>query len=256
MPRRARRVGGSGIHHVMLRGVNRDPIFLDDEDRVRFLVALDTARELSGCRVLAYCLMDNHVHLVLRTGAEPLGVVVKRVGVRYVSWFNRKYERVGHLFQDRFKSVPVEDDAHLVVLLRYVWNNPVKAGLVDHADEYWWSSRRSFGRPSRLVDTGELDRLLTSDPLVAEAGPDGPPWDSPGKHGPKPRYSDEQAAAFLEQACGADGPDAFLQLDEQVQREAIRELRVRSISFNQLAVITGLSSTTLKRRHATRSAAE
>lgn len=105
MPRRARRTAGSGIYHVMLRGVNRDPIFLDDEDRTYFLRALKTVRDASGCRVLAYCLMDNHVHLVLRTGAEPLGAVVKRLGVRYVARFNRRYDRVGHLFQDRFKSV-------------------------------------------------------------------------------------------------------------------------------------------------------
>ncbi len=256
MPRRPRRVSGSGIYHVMLRGVNRDPIFLDDEDRVRFLVALRTAKQVSACRVLAYCLMDNHVHLVLRTGTEPLGVVVKRLGVRYAAWFNRRYERVGHLFQDRFKSVAVETDPHLVSLLRYVWNNPVKAGLVEHPDEYRWSSRWRFGRPSLLVDADELDSLLTSDPLADDAGPDVPLWEGPRKRGRRPRYSEEQAAALLEQACGADGPEQFLKLAEGVQREAIRELRARSISFNQLAAVTGLSSTTLKRRHATRSAAD
>lgn len=254
MPRRARRTAGSGIYHVMLRGVNRDPIFLDDEDRTYFLRVLGTVRDASGCRVLAYCLMDNHVHLVLRTGAEPLGAVVKRLGVRYVARFNRRYDRVGHLFQDRFKSVPVETDPHLVSLLRYVWNNPVKAGLVVGPDEYRWSSRWCFGRPSPLIDADELDGLLASDPLADDAGPDLPLWDGPRSPGPRPRHSDEQAAALLEQACGAVSPDEFLRLDERTQRMAIRELRVRSISFNQLAAITGISATTLKRRHATRSA--
>jgi len=253
MPRRARQRGGTGIYHVMLRGVNRDPIFLDDEDHERFLVALRTAREISGCTVLAYCLMDNHAHLVLRTGHEPLGLVVKRVGVRYAPWFNHKYGRVGHVFQDRFKSVPVETDPHFVSLLRYVWNNPVKAGLVDRPDEYRWSSRRCFGRPSDLVDADALGNLLASDPLDDDAAGELPPWESTQKRGPRPRYSDEQVAAMLEQACGAEGPEQFLELDERVQREAIRQLRTRSISFAQLAGLTGLSSSTLKRRHATRS---
>ena len=98
MARRARQRAESGIYHVMLRGVNRDAIFLEDADRERFLRALTLTREASGCRVLAYCLMTNHVHLVLRTGDEPLGAAVKRLCVRYAGWFNHKYGRVGHLF--------------------------------------------------------------------------------------------------------------------------------------------------------------
>ncbi len=91
------------------------------------------------------------MHLVLRTGDEPIGTVVKRLGVRYAGWFNRKYGRVGHLFQDRFASVPVEDDAYFLTLLRYVWNNPVEAGLATRADEYRWSSRRLLGEESDLA---------------------------------------------------------------------------------------------------------
>lgn len=128
MPRRPRQLAESGIYHVMLRGVNRDAIFLDDEDCSRFLHSLGQAKDASGCSVLAYCLMSNHAHLVLRTGDEPIGAVVKRLGVRYAGWFNRKYGRIGHLFQDRFRSLPVEDDAYFVTLLRYVWNNPLRPG--------------------------------------------------------------------------------------------------------------------------------
>lgn len=251
MPRRARQAGGSGIHHVMMRGVNRDPIFLEDEDRDRFLAALAAARDASGCRVLAYCLMDNHVHLVLRTGAESLGAAVKRVGVRYVYWFNRKYGRVGHLFQDRFKSVPVEDDAHLVVLLRYVWNNPVKAGLVERADEYPWSSRRVVG-PSAAVDADELMKLLPADPLALLTDAEVPSWEAPRERGPRPRYSEEEAAALVRRACGAAGPASFQHLDRDAQREAVRELRLRCVPFSQLARLTGLSTASLKRMHATR----
>ncbi len=111
MTRQARRLAESGIYHVMLRGVNRDAVFLEDEDREWFLHALAATKEASGSVVLAYCLMSNHVHLILRTPGEAIGKVLQRLGVRYAGWFNRKYGRVGHLFQDRFMSLPVEDDA-------------------------------------------------------------------------------------------------------------------------------------------------
>ena len=247
MSRQARQLSESGIYHVMLRGVNREIIFLEDADRQRFLLALGAARDASGCKVLAYCLMENHVHLVLRSGAEPIGSTVRRLGVRYVGWFNRKYDRVGHLFQDRFKSVPVDDDAHLITLLRYVWNNPVEAGLVDEPDEYPWSSRPLQGSSS-LIDSDELGRLVPDDPLHGRIVVIRPPWE-PGKHGPRARYSDQQAAKLLNQACGADKPGSFRTMDVSTQRRAVGVMRARSVPFAQLAKLTGLSSTTLKRLH-------
>jgi REP element-mobilizing transposase RayT len=252
MPRRARQVAGTGIYHVMLRGVNRDPVFLEDEDRERFLRALEAAKEASDFRLLAYCLMDNHVHLVIRTGTEPLGDAVRRIGVRYAPWFNKKYGRAGHLFQDRFKSVPVEDDAHLITLLRYVWNNPVEAGIVVRSDDYHWSSRRLFGGSGGVVDADVLDGLLPGDPLTVPTESAMVPVEQPLPHGPRPRYSDDQVLAFLEQACGADSPECFLTLDRESQKGAIRDLRTRSVSFAQLAKLTGLSATSLKRMHAVR----
>jgi len=86
MPRHARRLAESGVYHVMLRGVNKDAVFLEDEDRERFLHVLGLAKEASGCVVLAYCLMTNHVHLVLQTPGEPISLVMKRLGVRYVGF--------------------------------------------------------------------------------------------------------------------------------------------------------------------------
>lgn len=251
MPRRARQLAESGIYHVMLRGVNRDSIFLEDEDCARFLHALAEAKDASGCSVLAYCLMGNHAHLVLRTAEEPIGAVVKRLGVRYAGWFNRKYQRVGHLFQDRFKSRAVEDDAYFVALLRYVWHNPVEAGLVERPEEYWWSSRRLLGRESSLLDEKGLRRLLPDDRLswLADGPEAAPPDELCGKRGRPPRHTDLQAAELLQQACGAGSPEEFLRLDAAVQRRAIRELRTRSVAYAQIAAVTGLSVTGAKRMH-------
>lgn len=248
MPRHARQLAESGIYHVMLRGVNRDAIFLDDEDCARFLHALTKARDSSGCAVLAYCLMSNHVHLVLRTGDEPIGAVVKRLGVRYAGWFNRKYGRVGHLFQDRFKSVPVEDDGYFVTLLRYVWNNPVEAGLVQRPEAYLWSSRRLLGQNSSLVDESQLRKLLPGDPLAwVEPREPTTPGQQRMQPGPRPRYTDEEAIELLRRVCGAGSTEEYGELDVVAQQRAIRELRTRSVAYAQIANVTGLSTTGVKR---------
>ncbi len=251
MPRRARQLSESGIYHVMLRGVNRDAIFLEDADRKQFLHALARTKEASGCRVLAYCLMGNHAHLVLRTGEEPIGAVVKRLGVRYAGWFNRKYGRVGHLFQDRFKSLPVDDDPYLVALLRYVWNNPVEAGLVAHPGEYRWSSRRFFGRGSSLVDDRDLHLLLTSDPLESRsAAASLLQPEVPVRPGPKPRHTESEVVELLRRFCGARRPGDFGRLDAITQWQAVRALRTRSVTYEQIARVTGFSRTTIRRMHA------
>ena len=97
----------------------------------------------------AYCLMDNHVHLLLQEQEETLGEIMKRVGVSYAYWFNRKYERVGHLFQGRFRSETVEDDAYFLTVLRYIHQHPVQAKLVARCSDYPWSSYAAYANEAR-----------------------------------------------------------------------------------------------------------
>ena len=113
----------------MLRGTNKQLIFVESSEYARFLAVLGEVKSLSGFKLFAYCLMENHLHLLMKEGAEPLSQVFKRIGARYVYWFNLKYERCGHLFQDRFRSEPVETDEYFLMALVYIYQNPVKAGL-------------------------------------------------------------------------------------------------------------------------------
>ncbi|WP_404330329.1 transposase [Mesobacillus maritimus] len=108
MPREARQKSTSGVYHVMLRGANRQEIFHDDEDRMKFLNCLKKYKGIAKFNLYAWCLMDNHVHLLLKEGEEELATTMKRIGVSYVSFYNWKYCTTGHLFQDRFKSECVE----------------------------------------------------------------------------------------------------------------------------------------------------
>ena len=249
MPRRARQLAETGIYHVMLRGVNRDVLFLEPDDYDRFLVTLRVVRDASECRVLAYCLMPNHVHLVLRTTREPIGAVIKRLGVRYSGWFNRKYGRVGHLFQDRFRSQAVEDDGYFVTLIRYVWNNPVEAGLVDRPEQFRWSSRRELGRATSIVDEHELRRLIPPGNLEELAdGRLSDPQESPFPV-QATRHTDSQVRELVCRACGALGPVTFASLPAATRLDVIRGLRMRSVSYAQIARATGMSISSVRRAH-------
>jgi putative transposase len=157
MPRVARQKSKSGIYHIMLRGSNRQEIFHDDEDYVRFLDTLARYKKESKIDVFGWCIMGNHIHLLLRESKEEeIGITMKRLGISYVSYYNWKYKAIGHLFQDRFKSEKVETDAYLLTVIRYIHQNPVKAGLVEKHHLWEWSSCRGYygesQYPARLLD--------------------------------------------------------------------------------------------------------
>nr|WP_312577941.1 transposase [Sedimentibacter sp.] len=139
MPRQARLKSITGIYHIMLRGIDKRDIFLDSEDKLKFLESIERAKEKGNFKVLGYCLMDNHIHMLLKED-EEIGTSIKRITVSYVGWHNKKHDRTGHLFQNRYKSEPVETEKYLLTVLRYIHQNPVKAKIAANAEDYNWSS--------------------------------------------------------------------------------------------------------------------
>lgn len=149
MTRPLREKSSTGIYHVMLRGVNRQIIFEEPGDYHKFIGLLrhsvsstdEFGKPLpSRCSIFAYCIMPNHVHLIIQEKQECLSETVRFIATAYALYYNKKYERCGHLFQDRFKSEPVNDFAYFVTLLRYVHQNPVAGGLCLQVKDYEWSS--------------------------------------------------------------------------------------------------------------------
>ena len=132
------------IHHVMARGNARQPIFFNDEDRVAFLDGLGQVCGRQQWRVWAWCLMDNHYHLLIETLSPTLSRGMREVNGVYTQAFNRRHGRVGHLLQGRYKAVLVDRDAYLLEVSRYVVLNPVRAGLVADVEAYLWSSYRAM----------------------------------------------------------------------------------------------------------------
>ena len=156
MPRVARKMSSTGTYHVMIRGNNRQKIFLNWRDNKAFCDILKRIKAKFGFKIYAYALMVNHVHLLVN---EPeLGLVsafMHDLETAYVNWFNAVHRRSGHLFQGRFKSVPVEDNAYFANVLRYIHQNPVKSGLCIRPDDYEYSSYRDY---------------LTDDPAIVDPG--------------------------------------------------------------------------------------
>lgn len=144
MPRAARQKSSTDIYHVILRGINRQRIFEEDEDYRMFLRTLQNCREQSAFSLYAWCLMPNHIHLLLKEGRDPLSNVFRRIGAGFVKTYNRKYNRTGHLFEDRYLSEAVEYDSYFLTVMRYIHLNPVKAGLCQSPEAYPYSSYSRF----------------------------------------------------------------------------------------------------------------
>lgn len=245
MPRSAREKSSTAIYHVVLRGINRQRIFEDEQDHQRYLDTIKTYKETSGYTLYAYCLMSNHIHLLMQAGKEDLGNAFRRIGASYVYWYNWKYGRSGHLFQDRYRSEAVENDRYFLTALRYIHQNPLKAGIVSDPQAYPWSSYSEYTGKAALCDTGFALALFSSEPKEALAL-----WEkfnqqisdeSCLEHDAGARRSDPEAAELMRSITGLQGPGELQNMAKQQRNALIRQLRQRGLSLRQLENLTGLS---------------
>lgn len=172
MPRRTR-ITLPGIPlHLIQRGNNRQACFYTDEDYAHYLDWLAEYASKAGCRIHAYVLMTNHVHLLISSerSAAP-GEMMKALGQRYVQYVNRVYRRSGTLWEGRYRSCPIQAEAYLLSCQRYIELNPVRAGMVEHPADYRWSSYRANaqGEGNTLVQAHELYLALGLDTAAREA---------------------------------------------------------------------------------------
>ncbi len=252
MPRVARKKSASGIYHIMLRGINKQTIFKDDEDCEKYLQVLKKCRETSGYKLLAYCLMDNHLHLLIKEEQEELRQIFKRIGVRYVHWYNSKYQRTGHLFQDRFKSEPVDDDRYFLTVLRYILQNPVQAGFCKDASEYKWSSFHDYLRGTGLTDTafglslfhaaGEKAKTLFANYMQEDGQTSCLDIEQQGM-----RFTDTEALDIMQGLCGTKDITEFQDLDEAKREQSIALLNKSGLSIRQISKLTGASVGVVRR---------
>lgn len=162
MPRKARLDAPGTMHHVIVRGLEGVPIFLTDHDRENILGRVAQISKLTGCRILAWSLLNTHMHLLILSGPAGLSTFMQRLLTGYAVWFNKRHERKGHLFQNRYKSIVCETEPYLLELVRYIHLNPLRASAVQdlkELDGYPWSGH-SFLIGRRRNDWQELDYVL------------------------------------------------------------------------------------------------
>ena len=246
MPRTARKTSMSNIYHVMMRGVNRQAIFENDGDRLHFMSVLKECKEISGFRLHAFCLMPNHLHFLIEPAGEPLDLVFRRIGVRYAVWYNRKHQRAGHLFQDRFRSENVENDLYYMTVLRYILQNPMKAGLEPRLGTYRWSSYPAYAKGTgSITDTQYATELFgTRESLIdfVRMGNEDIVMDETDPEWP---LQDDDAKKIMEQITGCSATEEFRRLDRQLRNEYIRRMYAEKLSIGQIARLAGFSKSTV-----------
>ena len=254
MPRKSRIQSGTGVYHVMMRGINRQRIFEDTEDHYFFLQCLSNAQEQyspegdrlpNSCHYYAYALMSNHFHLLLHAKDDTVGNIVKRIASSYVYYFNKKYGRDGHLFKERFRSEPCEDWSYFVTLLRYIHQNPIKAGLVRQVSDYEYTSwheylgkavffplcnvptvlrRISMKELSELVET-PLDDNVSCLEYEDERNRS---------------MSDDQVMLYLFEEFGISDGQQLQRLDKEQRNDILAALLSRRAGIRQLQRLTGI----------------
>ncbi|SHI82387.1 REP element-mobilizing transposase RayT [Dethiosulfatibacter aminovorans DSM 17477] len=164
MPRRKRRESSTGIYHVMARGNNQKWIFKDEQDKGKLYSIIKEVKEEHPFKMYAYCIMNNHYHLMVKEEEHQLNDFIKVINQRYAAYYNKNRHIIGHVFQDRYKSQPVEDNVYFLGLLRYIHLNPVEAGIVQDPYQYKWCSYKEyFYETPLLVDSNFVKNNICYD---------------------------------------------------------------------------------------------
>lgn len=251
MVRVARSKSETGIYHAMLRGINRTSIFEDQEDREFLLERLKLFTEKNKYKLYAYCLMDNHVHLLVKEKDDDISTSIKRLSSSYASWYNSKYDRCGHLFQERFKSEVVETDGYFLTVLRYIHQNPAQAGMFEYVKDSNWTSYNDYAVKADKIDTPFALGLFSDD--IEEARE---MFIVHHKQNNKDKCLDyenfvrltDQDARLEIMKLGIKNINAISQLDRANRDYVLSRLKkINGVSLRQLARITGISKSVIDR---------
>ena len=149
MPRERRKKSCNDVYHIVSKGNSKIYILQSDIDKRRYLSLMKNKKDKYGVKIYAYCIMSNHVHILLKSGYESLPLYMKEVNQEYAVYYNVKYDKKGHVFQSRYYSSCVENEEYLLCCIRYIHNNPVKASLVKSITDYPFSSAREIILPNK-----------------------------------------------------------------------------------------------------------
>lgn len=238
------------IYHVISRGTGRQLIFEDDDDRRVFLQMLQSSLAASSVELYAWCLMGNHVHLLMHAPLSHISDCLKRLCGSYAQYFNRKSGRTGHLFQERFKSEPINDEGYLLTVIRYIHDNPSKAG-VSSMQEYRWSSYQEYVHDPILCNTqlvlGIVGGVIPFITFHNNESGDTPCLDvSSGRNETRP-MPDEIAREIADSVLGDGRLEGLKEAPINERRESLRLLKKSGLTVRQIERLTGIGRNTVQR---------
>ncbi|MDO5709782.1 MAG: transposase [Coriobacteriales bacterium] len=231
-----REMSETGFYHLVTRGVGKMVIFEDDTDRRFYLRMLKKYATEEHVRIIAWVLMSNHVHLVVDMGRDELPTrFMQRLNTTYAMYFKERTEHVGHVFQNRYWSGPINDDEQLIATVDYIHRNPERARLASK-EEYRWSSYQEYLGKRWVVDTSLMLELFGSlDEFRAYQGCD----EKVVRYGRRPAPDDEEVLNMAASIVGLDTSGAVRSLDEHELRRACRVLASYGVSERQLGRVFG-----------------
>jgi REP element-mobilizing transposase RayT len=243
--RTARKKSCTGVYHVISRGVNRQNIFVDREDYRKYLEIIDAYKVRYQFELYAYCIMENHVHLLIGDKQNSISELMRRINSAFVVWYNKKYDRIGNLFQDRYKSEAVENERYFFTVLRYIHLNPVKAFIVNRADLYEWSSYNEYLTGKLRVNTNFALKMLGADKKLALRGfishhmaEDAEDClDIPDAY----RNNDQAAQKVIGRICNYTNPSAIQNMDKETRNIFLTEMLGCGLSIRQIERLTGIN---------------
>lgn len=224
--------------HIIVRGIGKQILFESEEDYQKYLDLIKRFMKDTSLEIMAYCLMENHVHLLIHDEEGEISGFMKRLGISYAAYYNNKYARTGHLFQDRYKSEPITDEKYLLTVFRYILNNPVKAGIAD-ADKYEWSSYQEFVSRKGLTEPGILGKMVGSPSkfkkfMGEEEGQECMEYS-------EIKHNDEWAKKVIKDTLNIKSGTEIQSMTKNDRNEALAQLKEKGISIRQLERLTGIN---------------
>jgi REP element-mobilizing transposase RayT len=238
MPRHARLFGESGYEHIVVRGINRQVMFVEESDYRKYLTCLEKYGRGQSVAICAYCLMDNHVHLLLFDESAGIPLMMKKIGIAYTSYFNRKYDRTGCLLQNRYHNEPILSERQLVATFRYIMNNPAKAGICSAA-EYKWSSFHEYWGKGSFVDASVAESLFGCEECFRDILDDQTIADDGSVS--KKLFSDEWAVDVMRECIGTGKGVELQKYSRKDRDEALHKLKKYGLSVRQIERLTGIN---------------
>ena len=241
MPRKARKVSNTKIYHIILRGNDKQDIFFEEQDYKKFIKEISNTKEKYKYELFAYCLMTNHVHLILFDKNDNLSKTIQSLSVSYSSYFSKKYDKIGHLFQNRFFSKCVETREYLIQLCRYIHQNPVKAEICKNPKNYYFSSYNEYFKTTTFVDCNYVFAIIKKDDFIKLHKQKVSEQCLEIEDKSKVRVTDEQAQKIIEKCSKCKNATEFQALNIKLRNKCLKKFKESGLSIRQISRLTGVS---------------